>query len=197
MLTSRSARSPAISRRRQLLPGPGRVLDGEVGAEELVVLQQCPDDQVVDREPHRSAPVGVAAVHRGAAIRPARTRWSRPGTPGTVYGVLCRLDSDRSPCGDRNASSSNRVARIRRELVRRDDRQQQPPGVAGAADLPVQHLVPVALFQPAGEPFPQPADAGRCHRSRMRDRGQRRDHPDQGLHPDRARWRPEASVSRS
>ena len=49
-------------------PGPGRVLQGEVRAEEFVVLQQFPDDQVVDREPHRAAPVGVAPVHRGAGL---------------------------------------------------------------------------------------------------------------------------------
>ena len=36
----------------ELAARSGRVLDGEVGAEELVVLHQRPDHEVVDREPH-------------------------------------------------------------------------------------------------------------------------------------------------
>ena len=48
---------------------PGRVLDGERLAERLVPAQQRLDEQVVDREPHRAAPVRVAAeqVVRGLA----------------------------------------------------------------------------------------------------------------------------------
>ena len=32
------------------------------------------------------------------------------GSLGTRYGVECRFDTERSPCGERNASSSNKVA---------------------------------------------------------------------------------------
>src|SRR6478735_4673240 len=46
----------------ELLPRSGGVLDGELGTEELVVLQQRPDDQVVDREPPRSERQSQAQV---------------------------------------------------------------------------------------------------------------------------------------
>src|SRR5688572_23569106 len=42
-------------------PGTGGVFDGEIGAEEPPVGAQGVDDEGVDREPHRAAPVGVAA----------------------------------------------------------------------------------------------------------------------------------------
>jgi hypothetical protein len=50
---------------RQLPAGPRRVLDHVVVAEEAVVALQRADHQVVEREPQRSAPVGVAAEHPG------------------------------------------------------------------------------------------------------------------------------------
>jgi hypothetical protein len=48
--------------------GPGRVLDGEVGAERLVPAHQRLDEQVVDREPDRAAPVRVAAEQAGRRL---------------------------------------------------------------------------------------------------------------------------------
>ena len=44
-----------------LVARPGRVLDGQLVAEELVVAVQRADEQVVQREPDRPAPVGVPA----------------------------------------------------------------------------------------------------------------------------------------
>ena len=49
----------------QLPAGPCRVLDRVVVAEEAVVALQRADHHVVQREPQRTAPVGVAAEHRG------------------------------------------------------------------------------------------------------------------------------------
>src|SRR5581483_10294032 len=46
---------------RQLLAGPSRALDREGRAEVAVVRPQRIDQQVVDGEPHRAAPVRVAA----------------------------------------------------------------------------------------------------------------------------------------
>ncbi len=44
----------------------------------------------------------------------------------------------------------------RPQLVRRNDGQQQPTGVPGAADPPVQDLVPALPLHPAGEPLAEP-----------------------------------------
>ena len=44
--------APAIARGVSWRPERVGVFDGEVGAGELVVLRQRPDDQVVDREDH-------------------------------------------------------------------------------------------------------------------------------------------------
>ncbi len=52
---------------RHGLPRTGRTLDLELVAVEAVQIHQRPDDQHIDRHPHRAAPVGVAAEH--AAIR--------------------------------------------------------------------------------------------------------------------------------
>ncbi len=52
----------------QLLAGPGRVLDGELVAEEPVVAFQGADHQVVQREPDGAAPVGVPAEHGGGGL---------------------------------------------------------------------------------------------------------------------------------
>ena len=48
---------------RQPVARAGRVLDGQVVAEEAVVALEGADDQVVEREPERAPPVGVAAEH--------------------------------------------------------------------------------------------------------------------------------------
>ena len=47
----------------------GRALDGEVVAQVEVVALQRLDDEMVDGEPHRSAPIGVAAVDRRRGLR--------------------------------------------------------------------------------------------------------------------------------
>src|SRR5690348_4646033 len=52
----------------ELGSAPGRVLDREVVAEEPAVPFQGADDQVVQREPERAAPVGVAAEHRRGGL---------------------------------------------------------------------------------------------------------------------------------
>jgi len=44
-----------------LAPGAGGVLDQDVITEEPGIPAQCLDDEVIDREPDRAAPVGVAA----------------------------------------------------------------------------------------------------------------------------------------
>src|SRR5437899_7461976 len=44
--------------------GTRRALDGEIAAKVVVELLQRFDQQVVDRKPHRSAPVRVAAEER-------------------------------------------------------------------------------------------------------------------------------------
>src|SRR5262245_8355663 len=51
-----------------LLPRPGRVLDAEIVAEEVVVAPQPLDDEVVHREPHWSPPIGVAAEQAGGGL---------------------------------------------------------------------------------------------------------------------------------
>ena len=48
--------------------GAGRVLDRERLAEPVVPAQQRLDEQVVDREPDRTAPVGVAAEQAGRRL---------------------------------------------------------------------------------------------------------------------------------
>ena len=67
--TRRSARSIVISSQRVLVSRPGRELDGEVVVQALAEAQQRPDDEVVDREPDRPAPVGVAAEEAGGGLR--------------------------------------------------------------------------------------------------------------------------------
>src|SRR6516225_350632 len=52
----------------QLLARPGRVLDRVLVAVEPVVPLQDGDHQVVQREPDRSAPVGVPAEHRRGGL---------------------------------------------------------------------------------------------------------------------------------
>ena len=167
----------------QVVTGSGGVFDGEVGTEELVVLQQGPDDQVVDREPHRSTPVGVAAVHRGPGFG-GFVLDGRVGHPRHGVGGGVPLRERPQAVGGQECVLVEQGAEQPGQFVHRDDRQQRPAGVPGASDLPIQDLVPIGLFQPAGEPLPQPADAVRVL-SRQRDRGQRRDQPDEGLHLDR------------
>ena len=73
------SRQPARQFRRHLpevhhLPRAGRAFHLEIVAEVVVELLQRFDQQVVDREPDRPAPVGVAAEQRRWSIRPARSR---------------------------------------------------------------------------------------------------------------------------
>ena len=56
------------------LPGTGRTLDLQVVAVEEVVAVERLDEQVVEREPDRAAPVRVAAEQPRDATPPARTR---------------------------------------------------------------------------------------------------------------------------
>ena len=115
------ARQPAGDLRRdleqvQLAPGAGRALDLEPVAVVAVQLEQAAQDDEVHREPHRAAPVRVAAEHAGvglgrqvadlvAAGRPSRTR---------TAASRWRREIARMPCGPRNSSSSSMTARIRR-----------------------------------------------------------------------------------
>ena len=64
---------------RGALPRAGRVLDLQVVAEEAVVPVERGHGQVVHREPHRPAPVGVAAEHRGRRLGGLDSRRSRTG----------------------------------------------------------------------------------------------------------------------
>ena len=59
---------------RVIAAGAGRALDLEVVAVVVVELLQRLDDQVVDRQPDRPAPVGVAAEQAATSIRRAGTR---------------------------------------------------------------------------------------------------------------------------
>ncbi|HYX59139.1 MAG TPA: hypothetical protein VE888_09030, partial [Streptosporangiaceae bacterium] len=63
-------------------PGAGRAFDPQVVAVVPVVLQQGPDQQQVDREPDRPAPVGVAAEHAGGRL--GRLVLDRVLAPGHV-----------------------------------------------------------------------------------------------------------------
>ena len=54
--------------KRVLLAGAGRVLDGQVVPEEPGVPAQRADDEIVDGERDRPAPVGVAAEHPGCRL---------------------------------------------------------------------------------------------------------------------------------
>ena len=65
---SRSWRSVVMASEGELFPGPGRVLQRQIVAEEPVVPAQHLDQQVVEREPQRAAPVGVAAEHRRGGL---------------------------------------------------------------------------------------------------------------------------------
>jgi hypothetical protein len=51
--------------KRGKLSRSGRKFDPEFRADELVVLEQGSNYQAIDREPDRSGPIRVAAVHRG------------------------------------------------------------------------------------------------------------------------------------
>ena len=62
--SSRRRRSSAISSSVSVRAAAGRVLDLEVVAEEPAVALEGADQEVVQREPDRPAPVGVAAEHR-------------------------------------------------------------------------------------------------------------------------------------
>ena len=91
-------------------PEPGRALDLKLVAVEVVVALQRLDQQKVDREPDRPAPVGVAAEQAGVrfaghVVHPIRlahdveTDRDGRGEPG---------DTERMPCGERNSFSSSR-----------------------------------------------------------------------------------------
>ena len=60
-------------------PRAGRVLDEDVVAEEPGIPVQRIDDEVVDREPDRAAPVGVATEQAGGGL----ARLVIDGVPGT------------------------------------------------------------------------------------------------------------------
>ena len=64
-----------------MLPRAGRALDLERVAVEVVVALQRLDQQVVDREPDRPAPVGVAAEQAGVRLGRRRSRRGTPGRP--------------------------------------------------------------------------------------------------------------------
>ena len=176
MLTSRSARSPATSRSVTSRPDPVGYSIVKSVPEELVVLEQSPYHQVVDREPDRSTPVGVSAVHRCPGLGGFVVD-GRVGRSGTRYGSVCRFDTDRRPCGDRNASSSNSWEDPRASWSGGHDGQQQPAAFTSAADPPVHDLAATPLFHPAGEPLPEPPepiDASAGHARWPAMRGSRR-----------------------
>ena len=73
-----------------------RVLDGELVAERLVPAQHRLDEQVVDREPDRAAPVRVAAEQAASSTRRARSRSTR-GSPRSRSGTAPRGAGARGP----------------------------------------------------------------------------------------------------
>ena len=100
-----------------LLSRAGRALDRERRRRSRRSrFSRRPDQHDVDRDPDRSAPVGVAAEHAGVrlgrqvadAVLLAVERRTRTGARGAAW------TSTRMPCGPRNSSSSSIRARIRR-----------------------------------------------------------------------------------
>ena len=133
--TSRSSRTPAGGRRRRA--ARSRPAAGEVGGDVAQPHLRCPnrsgtrrcspprprvpvperlDDQVVDREPDRPAPVGVAAEQAGgrlAGLVVDAGRRARRGRAGTARSRW-RLDSARSPYGDEEGVLAKHLARAAR-----------------------------------------------------------------------------------
>jgi hypothetical protein len=86
----------------------GRELDLEVVAVEVVVALERFDDQEVDREPHRAAPVRVAAEQAG--VRLGGRVLDRVLAAGELDAIGLRLVDARQraqPKGDRNSFSSS------------------------------------------------------------------------------------------
>ena len=111
--SSRRESSSATSPERHAAARAGRALDLEVVAVVVVELLQRLDQQVVDREPDRAAPVGVAAEQPGVATRPARSR-TRDCLPSTSKHVRVSLVDRATARGRRTA----RGTRSRRACAR-------------------------------------------------------------------------------
>ena len=131
---SRRESSSATSSQRQHLARAGRALDLEVVAEIVVELLQRLDQQEVDREPDRAAPVRVAAEEAGRRLAPARSR----------RGARCRrrvsdvraarvIRATARGCRTARGTRSRRACSCstRRSRCRPDDGEQ--PALAAAA----------------------------------------------------------------
>ena len=110
---SRARRSSAMSVEGGEPPGAGRVLDLQVVAEEAVEAVERGHGEVVDREPHRPAPVGVAAEHRRRRLRglvvhagaqPVELR-ARPGGRGGAPTATAARAAPRNSAGSSSAVS--------------------------------------------------------------------------------------------
>ena len=138
-----AASAAATARRRprqsvSICAGAGRALDPEVVAVVVVELLQRLDQQVVDREPDRPAPVRVAAEQAGASTRPARSRRGararrRASTYGCVAVVRATARGRRRATGTRSRRACARAAASGGGRVTSDSRRRSPsPGVVPA-----------------------------------------------------------------
>ena len=110
--TSRADRSAATSRRRSRRPDPVGYSTVNGLAQRLVPAQHRLDEQVVHREPHRAAPVRVAAEQVRSSTRRARSR-STPGSPRSRSGTAGRGAGATAP-GARAARGTRRPRRAPR-----------------------------------------------------------------------------------
>ena len=129
------ASSSATRSRFIVWTAAGRALHLERVPEVAVVDAERLDQQVVDREPHGTAPVGVAAEQ--VARRLGGLVVERAVTPSRsdVERVLAMMpaDSARRPWSDRNSSGSSIGARIRASLVWSTIDSIRQPACAGDA----------------------------------------------------------------
>ena len=169
---------------RGALPRAGRVLDLQVVAEEAVVPVERGHGEVVHREPHRPAPVGVAAEHRGrrlgglvvdARVQAVELQHSR-------VGAMARRERPQPVRAEELGRVEQRGEHLL-DAVDPDHAHEQPPAAPGPAQQPgvgqPRGLVQAVTAQEPAEPLGhreravQPLavdDAARQHRDHRRDR---------------------------
>ena len=114
--TRRRDRSAATSRRRRRRPEPVGYSTVNVVAERLVPAQHRLDEQVVDREPDRAAPVGVAAeqvVRRLAGLVVDRREVALDLDPERLVAVPARQGPQPVRREERRPRRAPRAARAR------------------------------------------------------------------------------------